>query len=108
MPRVLKRITERPKVSSSPYEEQDSSAVPASLADLRYRRSEMQKRFIASAVGGLVGLGLAYGFRDEFGISQSLAYIGCALAGMAIGWVASTLFDVFAGASGVTPPDGPK
>lgn len=57
----------------------------------------MQRRLIASAVGGLIGLGLAYRFQDDFGISPSLAYIGCALAGMAIGWVASTLFDVFAG-----------
>jgi len=48
-------------------------------------------------VGGLIGLGLAYRFQDDFGISQSLAYVGCALAGMAIGWVASTLFDVFGG-----------
>ncbi len=57
----------------------------------------MQRRLITSAVGGLIGLGLAYHFQDDFGISQSLAYVGCALAGIAIGWVASTLFDVFAG-----------
>jgi hypothetical protein len=57
----------------------------------------MQRRLITSAVGGLIGLGLAYRFQDDFGISLSLAYVGCALAGMAIGWVASTLFDVFAG-----------
>jgi hypothetical protein len=57
----------------------------------------MQKRLIASAVGGLIGLGLAYQFQDHFGTSQTLAYAGCVLAGLAIGWVASTLFDVFAG-----------
>ena len=57
----------------------------------------MQRRLIASAIGGLVGLGLAYQFQDAFGISHTLAYSGCVLAGMAIGWVASTLFDVFAG-----------
>ena len=57
----------------------------------------MQRRLIASAVGGLIGLGLAYRFQDDLGTSQTLAYIGCVLAGMAIGWVASTLFDVFAG-----------
>ena len=57
----------------------------------------MHRRLISSAIGGVIGLGLAYWFQDDFGISQSVAYIGCALAGMAIGWVASTLFDVFAG-----------
>jgi len=55
----------------------------------------MQRRLIASAAGGLIGLGLAYRFQDDFGESQTLAYIGCALAGLAVGWVASTLFDVF-------------
>jgi hypothetical protein len=65
----------------------------------------MQKRLIASAVGGLVGIGLAYRFQDDFGISETLAYIGCCLAGMAIGWVASTLFDVFAASPDVTPRD---
>lgn len=57
----------------------------------------MQRRLIASTVGGLIGLGLAYRFQDDFRTSQTLAYVGCVLAGMAIGWVASTLFDVFAG-----------
>ena len=57
----------------------------------------MQRRLITSAVGGLIGLGLAYRFQDSFGTSQTLAYVGCILAGLAIGWVASTLFDVFAG-----------
>ena len=64
----------------------------------------MQRRLIASALGGLIGLGLAYRFQDDFGISQSLAYGACAVAGMAIGWVASTLFDVFAASPEVTPP----
>ena len=68
----------------------------------------MHRRLIASAVGGLIGFGLAYLFQEDFGMSQSLAYIGCALAGMAIGWVASTLFDVFAGSPEVTPPDAHK
>ena len=57
----------------------------------------MQRRLIASAAGGLIGLGLAYRFQDDFGISQTLAYVGCVFAGLAVGWVASTLFDVFAG-----------
>jgi hypothetical protein len=55
----------------------------------------MQRRLITSAVGGIVGFGLAYRFQDSLGIPQTLAYVGCTLAGLAIGWVASTLFDVF-------------
>ena len=57
----------------------------------------MQRRIITSAIGGLIGLGLAYRFQDDLGSSQTLAYVGCILAGLALGWVASTLFDVFAG-----------
>jgi hypothetical protein len=68
----------------------------------------MHRRLIASAVGGLVGLGLAYRFQNDFGDSGTLAYVGCVAAGMAIGWVASTLFDVFAGSPGITPPDARK
>jgi hypothetical protein len=68
----------------------------------------MQKRLIASAVGGIIGLGLAYRFQDDFGIPETLAYIACAAAGLAIGWVASTLFDVFASSPDVTPPNTPK
>ena len=68
----------------------------------------MQRRLIASAVGGLVGIGLAYRFQDNFGIPETLTYIGCTFAGLAIGWVASTLFDVFAGSPDVTPPGAPK
>ena len=68
----------------------------------------MHRRLIASAVGGLVGLGLAYRFQDDFGVSGTLAYVACGVAGMALGWVASTLFDVFAGSPGITPPDAHK
>jgi hypothetical protein len=68
----------------------------------------MQRRLIASAVGGLVGLGLAYRFQDNFGVSETLAYAAGAVAGIALGWVASTLFDVFGGSPDVTPPDAHK
>jgi len=65
----------------------------------------MHRRFIASAVGGIIGLGLAYRFQDDIGVSQTVALIGCAAVGMALAWVASMLFDVFAGSahSGNTP-----
>jgi hypothetical protein len=65
----------------------------------------MHRRLIASAVGGIVGLGLAYRFQDDIGVSETVAYIGCAVVGMVLAWVASMLFDVFAGSahSGTTP-----
>ncbi len=66
----------------------------------------MQRRLIASALGGLIGLGLAYRFQEDFGISPSLAYGACAVAGMAIGWVVSTLLDVFAASPDEVPPPG--
>jgi hypothetical protein len=68
----------------------------------------MQRRLIASAVGGLAGLALAYRFHDDFGVSETLAYIACGIAGTALGWVVSMLFDVFAGSPEVTPPDAHK
>jgi hypothetical protein len=68
----------------------------------------MQKRLIASAVGGLVGLGLAYRFQNDLGTPETLTYIGCAVAGLAIGWVASTLFDVFTASPDATPRDANK
>jgi hypothetical protein len=65
----------------------------------------MHRRLIASAVGGVVGLGLAYRFQDIIGVSQTVALTSCAAVGMAIAWVASMLFDVFAGSahSSTTP-----
>ena len=68
----------------------------------------MHRRLIGSALGGLVALGLAYWFHNDFGESGTLAYVGCVGVGMAVGWVASTLFDVFGGSPGITPPDAHK
>lgn len=61
----------------------------------------MQRRLIASIVGGVVGICLALPLQDLLGVSKTLAFIACSLSGMALGYVASMLFDVFAG---TTPP----
>lgn len=63
----------------------------------------MQRRFIASIVGGVLGLGLASQLLDVLGISATLTYIAGAFAGIAIAYVASMLVDVFAGSPGTTP-----
>jgi hypothetical protein len=62
----------------------------------------MVKRLLSSMVGGLIGLALAWRFQDALGASPALAYGSCALGGLGIGYVASMLFDVFAGS-----PSGP-
>jgi len=55
-------------------------------------------------VGGIVGIALAWGFKDSLGVSASLAYLYCTLGGLGVGYVASMLFDVFAGTPPGTPP----
>ena len=62
----------------------------------------MLRRFLSSLIGGILGLFLAWHFQDALGASPALAYVCCALGGMGVGYVASMLFDVFAGT-----PSGP-
>ena len=59
----------------------------------------MQRRLIASVVGGIIGLGLASRLQDVLGVSATLTYIAFAVAGIAVACVASMLFDVFAGSA---------
>ncbi|HUA82294.1 MAG TPA: hypothetical protein VMB85_00425 [Bryobacteraceae bacterium] len=62
----------------------------------------MKTRLIATLAGGLLGLALASQVNTslDLGISPTLALAGCSLAGLAIGYVGSILFDVFARDSG--------
>jgi hypothetical protein len=64
----------------------------------------MLKRLLSAVVGGIIGVALAWRFQDALGLSETLAYGSCTLGGMGIGYVASMLFDVFAGAPPGTPP----
>jgi hypothetical protein len=57
----------------------------------------MLKRLISSLIGGIVGFALAWGFQDSLGLSITLACVAFTLGGMGVGYVASMLFDVFAG-----------
>jgi hypothetical protein len=60
----------------------------------------MQTRLFASLAGGLLGLALASPINSALGLPGPLALIACAGAGIAIGCIASTLFDVFTASSG--------
>jgi uncharacterized membrane protein YuzA (DUF378 family) len=55
----------------------------------------MQRRLIASIAGGIIGICLATRLQDALGVSATLAVIAAAFIGIALGYVASMLFDVF-------------
>ena len=56
----------------------------------------MRKLFLVSLAGGIVGLALSVPLTDTLGVSQTLSFVSCSIAGIVIGYVASILFDVFA------------
>ena len=62
----------------------------------------MRKRLIASIAVGLLGLAVSVPLSDSMEWPRTIALVGCSLAGLVIGFVASTLFEVFAG----NPHDG--
>ena len=55
----------------------------------------MQTRLIAGIAGGLLGIAVASPVNAALGLNPAIAFIGCLSIGVAVGWVASTLFDVF-------------
>ncbi len=65
----------------------------------------MLKRFLSALVGGVIGIAGAWGFQDSLGSSPSLAYVACTLGGIGVGYVASMLFDVFAGTASGPPSE---
>ena len=58
----------------------------------------MQTRLLACMAGGLIGVVLTSTINESLGFTPTLAVIACSTSGMAIGYVASMLYDVFAGA----------
>ena len=60
----------------------------------------MQTRLLACLAGGFLGAAVASTINASLGFNQTVAVIGCASAGVAIGYVASLLFDVFAATPG--------
>lgn len=55
----------------------------------------MQTRLFACIAGGLVGVVAASTVSSRFEIGPILGLIGCVAVGVAVGYVASILFDVF-------------
>ena len=57
----------------------------------------MQTRIIASLAGGLLGFALAARINADLGLDLPpvVAAVGFSLAGLAVGYVVSMLFDVF-------------
>ena len=55
----------------------------------------MQTRLFACLAGGLLGVVVASPINNSLGVNPTLAFIGCASVGVAVGYVASILFDVF-------------
>lgn len=58
-------------------------------------RNTVQTRLLACLAGGLFGFVVASPITDGMSLNPTIALIGCPLIGVAIGYAASLLFDVF-------------
>jgi hypothetical protein len=56
----------------------------------------VQTRLMACCAGGFIGIAVASPLNRSLELSPPIAFLGCALLGVALGYVASILFDVFA------------
>ena len=54
----------------------------------------MQTRLFACLAGGFLGVVVAFPSNGTLGLSPTVAFIGCSSIGIAVGYVASILFDV--------------
>jgi uncharacterized membrane protein len=55
----------------------------------------VRTRLIACLIGGCLGLVLAPPINGSLGLNPTVALIGCALAGLVLGYVASVVFAAF-------------
>jgi hypothetical protein len=60
----------------------------------------MQTRLFASLAGALLGAAVSSTVNSSVDLSPTLVLIGCTVTGLALGYVVSMLFDVFAMPSG--------
>lgn len=60
----------------------------------------MQTRLFAGLAGGFLGLVVTSPINASLGLNPAIALILCSSIGVAVGYVASTLFDVFTASSG--------
>ncbi len=55
----------------------------------------MRNRILIALSGAVVGLAVAKPIADGFNLSSELAFAGCALVGLCLGYAGSILVDVF-------------
>lgn len=58
-------------------------------------RIKMRNRLVCCISGGLLGIALSGTINESLELSNALGTAFCAAAGLALGYVASTLIDVF-------------
>jgi hypothetical protein len=63
---------------------------------LELKERKMRKRLIICLAGAAVGACVASTLNDSLGLSPAATRGVCSFAGMAVGYVGSTLLDVFA------------
>jgi hypothetical protein len=57
----------------------------------------LQTRILSCLAGGLLGVTFASTLNVRMGLTPTLAVFACSLAGVALGYLVSILYDVFAG-----------
>lgn len=55
----------------------------------------MQTRLLACLAGGFLGLAVTFPVNSSLGLSPTVALLACSSIGIALGYVASVLIDVF-------------
>jgi len=68
----------------------------------------LQTRLLACLAGGFLGVVVASPISQSFNVSLTLALIGCALLGLALGYVVSIFFDVFTASSEEQSVESPE
>jgi xanthosine utilization system XapX-like protein len=63
---------------------------------------KMQTRLLACGAGGFIGIVLTSLINDSLGLSPTVAYLGCSLAGIALGYCVSIMIDVFTASPGAS------
>jgi hypothetical protein len=56
----------------------------------------VQTRLVACLAGGFLGIAVTSPINSSLGLSPTIALLGCSSIGVALGYVASILFDIFA------------
>jgi hypothetical protein len=82
------------------FETEDPSGFRHRWPMILYRRDIVQTRLLSCIAGGLLGVVLTSPINAVLGLAPTLAWVGCAAAGVAVGYMVSMLIDAFAVSSG--------